>query len=99
MWVQALNAHVVEDPGASSAASYVAFVEYLASQNVSGRVLIVAVQDELDKWNAAFQGKAYFCGDLDAQPLLATTVIIPDSGKLVSVCSESAAPGVTLLLL
>ena len=43
LWVQALNAHVVEDPGASSAASYVAFVEFLASQNVSGRVLIVAV--------------------------------------------------------
>ena len=84
LWVQALNAHVVEDPGASSAASYVAFVEFLASQNVSGRVLIVAVQDELDKWNSAFQGKAYFC-DLDAQPLRGAERDDPDSGRLVSV--------------
>ena len=89
LWVQGLNAHVVEDPGTSSAASYVAFVEYLASQNVSGRVLIVAVQDELDKWNAAFQGKAYFCGDLDAQPLRGNDSDNPDSGMLVSVCSEA----------
>ena len=88
LWVQALNAHVVEDPGTSSAASYVAFVEYLASQNVSGRVLIVAVQDELDKWNAAFQGKAYFCGDLDAQPLPGGARAYPRVGLLVSVCSE-----------
>ena len=90
LWVQALNAHVVEDPGASSAASYVAFVEFLASQNVSGRVLIVAVQDELDKWNSAFQGKAYFC-DLDAQPLRGDERDDPDSGLLVSVCSEACA--------
>ena len=89
LWVQALNAHVVEDPGTSSAASYVALFEYLASQNVSGRVLIVAVQDELDKWNAAFQGKAYFCGDLDAQPLPGGARAYPDSGLLVSVCSEA----------
>ena len=91
LWVQALNAHVVEDPGTSSAASYVAFVEYLASQNVSGRVLIVAVQDELDKWNAAFQGKACFCGDLDAQPLRGDDSDFPDSGMPVSVCSEACA--------
>ena len=89
LWVQALNAHVVEDPGTSSAASYVAFVEFLASQNVQGRVLIVAVQDELDKWNAAFQGKAYFCGDLDAQPLRGDEHDFPDSGMPVSVCSEA----------
>ena len=90
LWLQALNAHVVEDPGTSSAASYVAFVEFLASQNVSGRVLIVAVQDELDKWNSAFQGKAYFC-DLDAQPLRGDERDDPDSGMLVSVCSEACA--------
>ena len=90
LWVQALNAHVVEDPGTSSAASYVAFVEFLASQNVSGRVLIVAVQDELDKWNSAFQGKAYFC-DLDAQPLRGDDSDFPDSGMPVSVCSEACA--------
>ena len=90
LWLQALNAHVVEDPGTSSAASYVAFVEFLASQNVSGRVLIVAVQDELDKWNSAFQGKAYFC-DLDAQPLRGDERDDPDSGLLVSVCSEACA--------
>ena len=89
LWVQALNAHVVEDPGTSSAASYVAFVEFLASQNVQGRVLIVAVQDELDKWNAAFQGKTYFCGDLDAQPLRGDEHDFPDSGMPVSVCSEA----------
>ena len=89
LWVQALNAHVVEDPGASSAASYVAFVEFLASQNVQGRVLIVAVQDELEKWNAAFQGKAYFCGDLDAQPLHGDERDFPDAGMPVSVCSEA----------
>ena len=88
LWVQALNAHVVEDPGTSSAASYVAFVEFLASQNVQGRVLIVAVQDELEKWNAAFQGKAYFCGDLDAQPLPGGARAYPRVGLLVSVCSE-----------
>ena len=91
LWVQALNAHVVEDPGTSSAASYVAFVEFLASQNVQGRVLIVTVQDELDKWNAAFQGKTYFCGDLDAQPLRGDERDDPDSGLLVSVCSEACA--------
>ena len=90
LWVHALNAHVVEDPGTSVAASYVAFVEFLASQNVSGRVLIVAVQDELDKWNSAFQGKAYFC-DLDAQPLRGDERDDPDSGLLVSVCSEACA--------
>jgi hypothetical protein len=89
LWVQALNAHVVEDPGTSSAASYVAFVEFLASQNVQGRVLIVAVQDELDKWNAAFQGKTYFCGDLDAQPLRGDEHDFPESGMPVSVCSEA----------
>ena len=89
LWVQALNAHVVEDPGTSSAASYVAFVEFLASQNVQGRVLIVAVQDELEKWNAAFQGKAYFCGDLDAQPLHGDERDFPDAGMPVSVCSEA----------
>ena len=91
LWVQGLNAHVVEDPGTSSAASYVAFVEFLASQNVSGRVLIVAVQDELDKWTAAFQGKACFCGDLDAQPLRGDDSDFPDSGMPVSVCSEACA--------
>ena len=89
LWVHALNAHVVEDPGTSVAASYVAFVEFLASQNVQGRVLIVAVQDELDKWNAAFQGKTYFCGDLDAQPLRGDEHDFPDSGMPVSVCSEA----------
>ena len=88
LWVQALNAHVVEDPGASSAASCVEFVEFLASQNVHGRVLIIAVQDELDKWNAAFRGKAYFCGDLDAQPLPGGARAYPRVGLLVSVCSE-----------
>ena len=88
LWVHALNAHVVEDPGTSVAASYVAFVEFLASQNVQGRVLIVAVQDELDKWNAAFQGKAYFCGDLDSQPLPGGARAYPNLGLLVSVCSE-----------
>ena len=36
-----------------------------------------AVQDELDKWNAAFQGKTYFCGDLDANPLHGDEVMIP----------------------
>ena len=84
----ALNAHVVEDAGTSSAASYVAFVEFLASRNVRGRVLIVAVQDELDKWNAAFRGKAYFRGDLDAQPLPGGARAYPRVGLLVSVCSE-----------
>ena len=91
LWVHALNAHVVEEPGTSSAASYVAFVEFLASQNVSGRVLIVAVQDELDKWTSAFQGKACFCGDLDAQPLHGDERDFPDSGIPVSVCSEACA--------
>ena len=90
LWVHALNAHVVEDPGTSVAASYVAFVEFLASQNVQGRVLIVAVQDELEKWNAAFQGKAYFCGDLDAQPLHGDERDFPDAGMPVSVCSEAS---------
>ena len=88
LWVNGLNAHVVEDPGASSAASCVEFVEFLASQNVHGRVLIIAVQDELDKWNAAFRGKAYFCGDLDAQPLPGGARAYPRVGLLVSVCSE-----------
>ena len=84
----ALNAHVVEDAGTSSAASFVAFVEFLASRNVRGRVLIVAVQDELDKWNAAFRGKAYFCGDLDSQPIPGGARAYPNLGLLVSVCSE-----------
>ena len=85
---KALNAHVVEDAGTSSAASYVAFVEFFYSRNVRGRVLIVAVQDELDKWNAAFRGKAYFCGDLDSQPLPGGARAYPNLGLLVSVCSE-----------
>jgi len=89
LWVNGLNAHVVEDAGTSSAASCVEFVEFLASQNVHGRVLIIAVQDELDKWNAAFRGKAYFCGDLDAQPLHGDERDFPDSGIPVSVCSEA----------
>ena len=44
--------------------------------------------DEVDKWNAAFQGKDYFCGDLDAEPLRGNITDLPDSGLRVSVCSK-----------
>ena len=89
--LNALNLHIV-DSGTTSAASYAAFIEYIAETGFSpGRVLIVAVQDELDKWNAAFQGKEYFCGDLDAQPLRGGGRDYPASGMLVSVCSSNCA--------
>ena len=89
--LNALNLHIV-DSGTTSAASYAAFIEYIAETDFSpGRVLIVAVQDELDKWNAAFQGKEYFCGDLDAQPLRGGGRDYPASGMLVSVCSSNCA--------
>ena len=74
------------DAGTSSAAGYVAFIER------SGRRELVAFSSSLyrtaNKWNAAFQGKTYFCGDLDANPLPPPSVMI-DSGLLVSVCSEA----------
>lgn len=84
---QGFCAHVV-GAGTAGVPSYVEFLEHITPHVVPGRVLIVAVQDELDKWNEAFQGKAYFCGDLDAAPLRADGSDEPDSGLLVSVCSE-----------
>ena len=88
LYENSVEAHIV-DAGTSSAASYVAFIEHIVGGVSPGRVLIVAVQDELDKWNAAFQGKTYFCGDLDANPLHGDERDDPDSGLLVSVCSEA----------
>ena len=88
LWEQAVCSHVV-DAGVTSVASYVAFIEYAASREVTGLVLVVAKYDEVDKWNAAFQGKDYFCGDLDAEPLRGNATDLPDSGLRVYVCSEA----------
>ena len=61
------GAHVV-DAGESSVASYVTYAEYLPTGGRKHRVLIVARDEELGKWVAAFSGKPYYRGDFDACP-------------------------------
>ena len=59
--------HVV-DAGESSVASYVTYAEYLPTNGHKHRVLIVARDEDLGKWVAAFSGKPYYRGDFDACP-------------------------------
>ena len=61
------GAHVV-DAGESSVASYVTYAEYLPTNGHKHRVLIVARDEDLGKWVAAFSGKPYYRGDFDACP-------------------------------
>lgn len=53
----------VVDTTASTAASFVAYVNFMRTMNVISRILVVAAQSEMAKWTEACQGQACFRGD------------------------------------
>ena len=53
----------VVDATASTAASFVAYVNFMRSVNAMGWILVVAVESEMAKWADAFQGQPWFRGD------------------------------------
>ena len=53
----------VVDATASTAASFVAYVNFLRSMNSRCRILVVAAESEMAKWTEACQGQAFFRGD------------------------------------
>ena len=53
----------VVDATASTAASFVAYVNFMRTMNVISRILVVAAQSEMAKWTEACQGQACFRGD------------------------------------
>ena len=63
-WENGLGAHVLND-GATCRVGYVSLAEHLRGKNINNGMLIVAQDEELDKWRAAFSGKNYFRGGLD----------------------------------
>ena len=81
------GAHVV-DAGESSVASYVTYAEYLPTNGRKQRVLIVARDEELGKWVAAFSGKPYYRGDFDACPNFAEYDYDAAEPLDVFVCSD-----------
>jgi hypothetical protein len=83
----ARGAHVV-DAGESSVASYVTYAEYLPTNGHKHRVLIVARDEDLGKWVAAFSGKPYYRGDFDACPNFAEYDYDAAEPLDVYVCSD-----------
>ena len=81
------GAHVV-DAGESSVASYVTYAEYLPTNGHKHRVLIVARDENLGKWVAAFSGKPYYRGDFDACPNFAEYDYDAAEPLDVYVCSD-----------
>lgn len=81
------GAHVV-DAGESSVASYVAYAEALPTNGHKHRVLIVARDEDLGKWVAAFSGKPYYRGDFDACPNFAEYDYDAAEPLDVYVCSD-----------
>lgn len=84
---RARGAHVV-DAGESSVASYVTYAEYLPTNGHKHRVLIVARDEDLGKWVAAFSGKPYYRGDFDACPNFAEYDYDTAEPLNVYVCSD-----------
>lgn len=84
---RARGAHVV-DAGESSVASYVTYAEYLPTNGHKHRVLIVARDEDLGKWVAAFSGKPYYRGDFDACPDFASYDYAAAEPLNVYVCSD-----------
>ena len=84
---RARGAHVV-DAGESSVASYVTYAEYLPTNGHKHRVLIVARDEDLGKWVAAFSGKPYYRGDFDACPNFAEYNYDEAEPLNVYVCSD-----------
>ena len=84
---RARGAHVV-DAGESSVASYVTYAEYLPTNGHKHRVLIVARDEDLGKWTAAFSGKPYYRGDFDACPNFAEYDYVTAEPLNVYVCSD-----------
>ena len=72
----------VVDATASSAASFVAYVNFIRSMNVQCRILVVAAQSEMAKWTGAFQEQPCFRGDpianYQADSALATVYLCSD---------------------
>lgn len=81
------GAHVV-DAGETIAASFVAYAEALPANGFKHRVLIVARDEDLGKWTAAFSGKEYYRGDFDASPNFAEYNYEEAEPLNVYVCSE-----------
>ena len=81
-WENGLGAHVLND-GATCRVGYVSLAERLRGKNIKDGMLIVAQDEELDKWRAAFSGKNYFRGGLDQDKNWTT-----DEEFRVYACSE-----------
>ena len=72
----------VVDATASTAASFLAYVNFLRSMNSQCRILVVAAESEMAKWTDAFQEQPCFRGDpianYQADSALATVYLCSD---------------------